>query len=377
MKKLSFLMAILVSLAMAFTACETNPNGGENPGGNDTTVTPNAEVTELTGMIIYKAEPIAYIFPSFSQFHFQGLTNDATYDPNTGDCAGNGLLVEVTQAFSYTENNLPLSTEFTPFELTADNYIKEIFPGATGGVAIYEIVDGVLNEDSYLSTRDFKITLEIGKTSVKFNVECTVEGEEFVFSFDGTPLLADISKFWLEAKDEGAKFEGAETYAQAEVIYYGETGILPVNVIEVVLLSQDQTSFANFYCYGSLENIQNVYGTFTVATEHEVGTMAKCPGLYLTEDGGYAYPSFVARNYSQSGADYYFINAGSLTIEEGKISFDLSSLNGSKFTTNYTGNIVVKSYKEAYPNGAPKKAVVKESAIKTPSFEVAPYNLLF
>jgi hypothetical protein len=62
MKKLSFLMAILVSLAMAFTACEKNPTGGETPGGNDTTATPNAEVTELTGMIIYKAEPIAYIF---------------------------------------------------------------------------------------------------------------------------------------------------------------------------------------------------------------------------------------------------------------------------------------------------------------------------
>jgi hypothetical protein len=39
MKKLSFLMAILVSLAMAFTACEKNPIGGETPGGNDTTDT--------------------------------------------------------------------------------------------------------------------------------------------------------------------------------------------------------------------------------------------------------------------------------------------------------------------------------------------------
>jgi hypothetical protein len=377
MKKLSFLMAILVSLAMAFTACEKNPIGGETPGGNDTTATPNAEVTELTGMIIYKAEPIAYIFPSFNQFHFQGLTNGATYDPSTGDCSGSGLLVEVTQAFSYVENNLPLSTEFTPFEMTADNYIKEIFPGATGGVAIYEIANGVLDEKTFLSTRDFKVKLEIGKTSVKFTVECNVEGEEYLFSFDGTPLLADISKFWREAKDEGPKFEGAETYAQAEVIYYGETGIFPVNVIEVVLLSEDQTSFANFYCYGSLNDIKNVYGTFNVATEHKEGTMAKCPGLYLTEEGGYAYPSFVARNYSQSGADYYFVNAGSLTIEEGKISFDLSSLNGSKFTTNYTGNIAVKSYKEAYPNGAQKRAVVKQNAIKSQTFEVAPYNLLF
>ncbi len=364
-------MAIMVSLAMLFTACE-KPQGGtpDDPeqGGN------NADAIECTGMIIYKAEPIAYLFPSFNVFHFQGLTNGATYNPQNGDCTGNGLLVEVNQAFSYTENNLPLTQEYRPYELTSDNYIKEVFPGATGGVAIYEIVDGVLNESDALMTRDFTIKLEIGKTSVKFNVVCNVDGEEFVFSFEGEPMLADISKFWREAKDEGAKCDATETYAQAEVIYYGETGIFPVNVIEVVLLSQDQTAFSNFYCYGSLDNVKNVYGTFNVATEHTVGTMAKSPGFYMTDEGSVAYPSFIVRNYSQKGGDYYFVNDGSLTIEEGKISFNLTSLNGSKFTTEYTGKIAVKSYKEAYPNGAPRKTVVKEDAIKGKSYEIAPSN---
>ena len=372
MKKLSFLMAIMVSLAMLFTACEPQTeNPGENPGENSGN---NTEVVEFSGMIIYKAEPIAYMFPSFNMYHFQGLTNGATYNPQTGECSGNGLLVEVTQAFSYTENNLPMAQEYRPFELTAENYIKEIYSGATGGVAIYEIVDGVLNEESFLSTRDFLVKLKIGETAVDFDVECNVEGETFAFSFDGAPMLADISNFWLEAKDEGAKCESAETYAQAEVIYYGETGIFPVNVIEVVLLSEDQSSFANFYCYGSLDDVKNVYGTFNVATEHTVGTMAKSPGLYMSKDGSYAYPSFVARNYSSNGADYYFVNGGSLTIEEGKISFNLTSLNGSKFTTEYTGKITLKSYKEAYPNNAPKKVVVKKDAIKSQSYEIAPSN---
>ena len=386
-------MAIFVSLLFAFVACDTTTEPGGNNGGNNTnpgdsipnekdtisTEDPSVNVAsaDFTSMIIYKADPVAYIFPSFGQFHFQGLTNNATYNPQTGETIGTGLMVEITQAFSYTENNLPLATEFTPFELTADNYIKEIFSGATGGVAIYEIVDGVLNEENYLSTRDFRVTLEIGETSVTFKVECTIEGEDFVFTFEGAPMLADISGFWREAKDEGAKFEGAESYAVAQVIYYGETGILPVNIIEVVLLSQDQTSFADFFCYGSLDNIENVYGTFNVATEHTEGSMAKGPGLYMSEDGAIAYPSFIARNYSQTGADYYFVEGGSLTIEENKISFDLTSLNGSKITANYSGAIEVLSYREAYPNGAPKKAIAKKSAVKAPLFEVAPYYILF
>jgi len=393
MKKFSFLMAIFVSLLFAFVACDptTEPggnNGGNNtnpgdsiPNENDTTSTedPSVDVAsaDFTSMIIYKADPMTYIFPSLGQFHFQGLTNGATYDPETGACAGNGLLLQVNQAISYVENNLPKSGDYTPFELTSDGYIKEIFQGATGSIAIYQITDGVLDQKNYLSTRDFKVNIKISDTSVKFAVECKVDGEDLVFAFEGAPMLANLSSFWREAKDEGAKFEGAESYAQAEVIYYGETGVLPVNVIEVVLLSQDQTSFANFYCYGSLDNVKNVYGTFKVAAEHTVGTMAKGPGLYVSEEGAYAYPSFIARNYSQNGADYYFVDGGSLTIEEGKISFDLTSLNGSKITTNYAGNISIKSYQEAYPDGALKKAPAKKGAVETSLFEVAPYYILF
>lgn len=367
-------MAMFVSLLFAFTACETTTKPDDKPE-EDGINTENA--TEFTSMIIYDAGPAAAIFPSFNMFHFQGLTESATYNPETGDCTGSGFLVELNQAFSYAENSMPTCKNYTPFELTADNYIKEVFVGASGSLSIYEVSNGELDENNPLSTRQFKAQLVADGNTVKFVVEGNFDGEVHTFVFEGTPMVINLSDFWRDAKDEGAKFEGTENYAQAEVIYYGKTGVLPVNVIEVVLLSKDQTSFANFYCYGSLDNIENVYGTFNVSAEHTVGTMAKGPGLFVGEDGAYAYPSFVARNYSQNGADYYFVDGGSLTIEEGKISFDLTSLNGSKIKTNYVGNIAIKSYQEAYPNGAPKKAPAKKNIVKKQLFEVAPYSILF
>ena len=129
------------------------------------------------------------------------------------------------------------------------------------------------------------------------------------------------------------------------------------------MISKDNTSFADFICYGSLENVDNVYGEYTVDVKHVEGKMAKSAGAEINE--GYVFPSFIARNYdAQRGeGDYYLVDGGSLTIAEDKISFDLVSENGSTIKSTYTGKITVKSYDEAY--GAPQSRVASlKKAIK-------------
>jgi hypothetical protein len=353
MKKLSILLAILVSLTFSFTSCEPTGTGDEN----EQTVKLEIDTTgalNFHSMIFYNYGPVTPIFPSLVYYYFQGFTGDVTYNPETGQATGNGYLMQINQACSYHENSFPLANTYTPFELTPDNVIKELFEGATGQILVYEVIDGVIQESTPLDSRNFKAQI-IGDTeNLTFAVEGQFGEDRFVFTFNGVPTILDFSNYTCEAHDEGKLFNGEEKYAKAEIVYYGETGVLPVNVIEIILVNAQNTGFANFYCYGSLANIENVYGTFKVAAKHEEATMAKGPGISMTE--AVAFPSFIARNYSSNGADFYFVKDGSLTVEEGKISFDLTSVNGSKITTNFEGEIDIKSYEEAYGQNAPKKA---------------------
>ena len=161
-------------------------------------------------------------------------------------------------------------------------------------------------------------------------MEGTFNGEKRTFYFEGQPQLYDKSGFVRDVESEGPKCEKKETYASADVIYYGETGILPLNVIEIVLFNANKTAFANLYCYGSLDEVENVYGKYTVSSKHEVGTMAKGPGIYVAEGEAYAYPSFLARNYSETSADYYVVESGSISIEEKELFFHPYLLHRSK-----------------------------------------------
>ena len=92
-------------------------------------------------------------------------------------------------------------------------------------------------------------------------MEGTFNGEKRTFYFEGQPQLYDKSGFVRDVESEGPKCEKKETYASADVIYYGETGILPLNVIEIVLVNANNTAFANLYCYGSLDEVEKTFGT--------------------------------------------------------------------------------------------------------------------
>lgn len=356
MKRLSFFMAIVVAFALIFTACEKAETGkndkNENKTENKITID-TIGATYCYAMTIYNNGPIAPQFPGLSEFYYEAYTEGVVYDPESGDLEGNGLVVIVSQLVDYVNGNISKNQKIVPF-VAENGAVTEVFPGGAVALTVYVVEDGAIVNAESVSTANFTAQFIGDDKKMTFAVEGNFDGGRLVYVFKGAPKTLNYSPF-LKEDVEGDVFEGEEKYAQAEIIYYGkESAIYPLNVIEVVLIDAKQTAFADFYCYGSLDDEKNVYGTFKVADEHAVATMAKSPGFYVDQEGAYAYPSFIARNYTNNGADYYLVNGGSITIEKGKISFDLTSLNGSKITSNYEGNFEVLSYEEAYPSNAPQ-----------------------
>ena len=352
MKKLSFLMAIIVSLSMIFTACDNQTK----PGGGMEIDLENAEA--INKLTIYYEGCISPYFPNFAQFTYEAYTGTVSYDPETKALEGSGLVIQLLQVVSYEENYFPVAKKYSPFEIENDQ-VAEIFDGGAVGVQIIEIENGQQTGNN-MATQVFKAEYTGNADNMVWAIEADFEGEKRTFKFEGEPTVFAGGAFSKDGVESTNKYNGEETYAKAEVIYYGDINLLPVNIIEVVLLGQDNTCFANLICYGSLDDIKNVYGTYTVDVKHEVGKMAKSAGVNKKE--GYVFPSFVVRNYSQNEGDYYLVDGGTLIIEDGKISFDLVSENGSTFKTTYTGKISIKSYDEAY-NAPQAKAPAFKSAI--------------
>ena len=338
-------MAVIVSLLMVFTACDTQT---KQKGGMEIN-TENAEAANK--LTIYYEGCISPYFPNFAQFSYEAYTGTVVYDPKTNSLEGTGLVIQLLQVVSYEENYCPSAKKYSPFEIV-NNQVAEIFDGGAVGVQIIEIENGQQTGNN-LATQVFKAEYKGSADNMVWALEADFEGDIRTFKFEGEPTIFVGGAF---SKD------GVEsTYDQAEVIYYGDTEMLPVNVIEVVLISEDKTAFADLICYGSLDNVENVYGKYTVDVKHEVGKMAKSAGVDTEE--GYVFPSFIARNYSQDGGDYYLVNAGTLTIAENEISFELTSEGGSTFTTKFNKEFTIKSYDETY--GVPQSRVASlKKAIK-------------
>ena len=350
MKKLSFLMAVIMSLSMIFTACDGGT--GKNPGGDSTIPTENAE--EIADLRIYYNGCLSPYFPNYAQFTYEAYTGSVVYNPKSGSLTGTGIVLQLLQVVSYENGYFPIATKNKPFEIEG-NSVVEIFEGGAVGVQIIEIENG--QQTGNAQTQVFRAQTTGNANQMEWVIECDFDGEIRTFKFNGEPQIAIGGAFTKENVESTTKVNGEETYAQAEVVYYGDIDLLPVNIIEVILISKDNSRFADLICYGSLDNVKNVYGTYTVDVKHTIGKMAKSAGMHKQE--GYVFPSFITRNYSQNGGDYYLVDAGTLTIEEGKITFDLVSENGSTFKTTYEGEFSIKSSDEAY--GAPK--------FKAPSFK--------
>lgn len=331
-----------MSLSMIFTACD----GGTGKTPDDKIPTENAE--EIADLRIYYNGCLSPYFPNYAQFTYETYTGSVAYNPKSGSLSGTGLVIQLLQVVSYENGYFPTCTKNKPFEIEG-NSVVEIFEGGAVGVQVIEIENGAQTGNN-MQTQVFRAETTGDADQMVWVIECDFDGEIRTFKFDGEPQIAVGGAFTKENVESTVKVNGEETYAQAEVVYYGDIDLLPVNIIEVILISKDNSRFADLICYGSLDNVENVYGTYTVDVKHNVGKMAKSAGMHKQE--GYVFPSFITRNYSQNGADYYLVDSGTLTVEEGKITFDLTSENGSTFKTTYEGEFTIKSSDEAY--GAPQ-----------------------
>lgn len=351
MKKVLSIFAAILSFAIIFTACEPQTQ----QGGEGTIDTTNAEV--VNAMSIYNQGPADYRFPSFRQFAYEGYTGTVNYDPHTKALEGDGYVIQISQALSFIKDNeMPAATSFVPFELT-DNGVAEVFSGGAVAIQYFVIEDGKINQEP-VYTYDFKV--EIIKNSIA--IEGNFNGEVKTFVFEGTPTLYNDSPYTLGGSESTNVVNTTVDFEQAQVVYYGAYAqpLLPYNIIEVVLVGKNQTTLADFYCYGSLDNEKNVYGTFTVSNEVKVGAAAPSAGSYIADDNNvYPSPSFVVlNNNSQTGGDNYYVTGGTITIEEGAISFDLTTLNGSRIKSNYTAEFEVADYKSVYERAPRAKAPV-------------------
>lgn len=343
MKKLSFLMAVCVSLAMFFSACDQQGGGKENSKLEIDTI--GAEYA--SAMTIYNEGILADFYPGLAIYAYEGYTGTVEYDGHT--LSGDGLVFQLMNAVSFSDKNAPIATSYIPMEAEGEN-ITNIFPGGALPLSVISVVDGVAT-DQNVST-DFKVQI-LNPTSDKmiFAVEGNFEGEKMTFVFEGNPTIKG-GAFTTEDVETEEVFNGDVEFTSAEIVYFGDQELLDVNPIEVILISKDNTTFADFYCYGSLDDPKNVYGTYEVSNEYKVGTMTRSYGVNLKN--GYVFPSFITRNFdaqTESG-DYYLVDGGSLTIEDGKISFKLKTLNGSNINAVFEGKISLKSADEVY--GAPQ-----------------------
>lgn len=342
MKKVLSIFVAMLSFALIFTACEQQ-------GG--TIDTKDAEV--VNSMLIYDRGPVDYKFPSFREFLYEGYTGTVNYDPHTKNLEGSGYVIQISQALSFIKDGeMPVATSFVPFELVGDG-VAEVFSGGAVAIQYYVIEDGVINLEASKHTYDFNV--EIIKNTIA--IEGDFDGEVKTFAFEGTPTIYNDSPYILDNAESTTTVNKTVSFDNAQVIYYGTYAepLLSYNVIEVVLIDQTKSTLANFYCYASLDNESDVYGTFTVSHEVKVGSAAPSAGLYMADDNNvYPSPSFVVlNNNNQTGeGDFYLVNGGTITIAEGSISFDLTTINGSNIKSTYTGEFDVNSYRNVY--GAPQ-----------------------
>jgi hypothetical protein len=210
--------------------------------------------------------------------------------------------------------------------------------------------------------------------NAEYHIKVTTKDESLSFSFKGKVTKEDFSfaEIQKENIEPVQKINENITFLINEIDYDCELYICQdkLNAISVFLLSE--TDLGYFMCYGSPENKSNIYGTYTIATEHNVGTASKSPGaeIYTDEDGTFLspFPSIISRyNAETDEEEFFLIQDGSITIEENKILFNVTTLNGSKISGTYSGELDVMSEAERCGENkeyAPKKAQIKNNFTK-------------
>ena len=362
MKKFNLFLAVATLFATLFTSCDTNPEKEKNS-------------IALTRTDMYSFGIIDYYLPNIHFFAGSCISEGLSINYETTEISGSGYGIDFVLSSYVNEAGFPITTQQNQSYISFDEAISDfnINPGECA-INIWKIENGEVIDSLEIDDLEISFDKNSNWENAEYHIKVTTKDESLSFSFKGKVTKEDLSfaEIQKENIEPVQKINENITFLINEIDYDCELYICQdkLNAISVFLLSE--TDLGYFMCYGSPENKSNIYGTYTIATEHNVGTASKSPGaeIYIDEDGTFLspFPSIISRyNAETDEEEFFLIQDGSITIEENKILFNVTTQNGSKISGTYSGELDVMSEAERCGENkeyAPKKAQIKNNFTK-------------
>ncbi|MBQ8722090.1 MAG: hypothetical protein IJY67_08110 [Paludibacteraceae bacterium] len=364
MKKFSLFLAVATIFATLFSSCNPDPE----PENDENTIA-------LTTTYMYSFGVIEYYLPNLRIFAGSCGSEGLSINRETAEISGSGYGIDFVLSSYVNDAGFPITTQQNQNDISFDEAFTNfnINPGECA-INIWKIENGEVIDS--LEIDDLEITFDKNSNweNAEYHIKATTKDESFSFTFKGKVTKEDL--FFAEIQKDNIepakKINENITFLENEIDYNCELYLCQdkLNAISVFMLSE--TYLGYFMCYGSPENRSNIYGTYTIATEHNVGTASKSPGaeIYTDEDGTFLdpYPSVIAHfNEETHEEEYFLVQEGSITIEENKILFNITTQNGSEISGTYSGELDVMSEAERYDEEedfAPQKAQRKNKFTK-------------
>ncbi len=343
MKKFNLYIIIATIFAVMLNSC--NPQ--EVPEKNS---------IELTKTDIYSMGITDYLLPNIQLFLFSSATGNLD-NTTTDEITGSGYGFDIIFSSYVNEFYCPITKQEKASNTSLEEAMENpnlIEPGKCV-MEIYKFENGEIIET--INIENFTLSFEPNTSlkEIKYKIETTINNENVTFTFNGKPNIYDyLTEGELKHSEiEPNKITQNIDFPKSEITYGCTTAFYQntLNTIEISFESDEW--FADFICYGSPENKKDVYGTYTLSKEHNIGTASPSPGAYVIYEDGekytYIFPSAMVRfNYTTQQEEYFMIKNGSITIEENKIHFDITSYNGSNISGSYEGKLDIMSEDERY-----------------------------
>ena len=367
MKKISLFLVVATIFATIFSSCNTDPeiNTDPDPEKEKNTIT-------LTATHMFSFGIMDYYLPNIQIFAGSCASGSLEINDQTAETSGSGYGIDFILASYVNEAEFPITTQQSQNDISLNEAFENLIidPGKCA-VNIWKIENGEIVDS--LEVKDLEITFDKNSNweNAEFHIDVTTKDESITFTFKGKVTKEDVSLTETQKNgiEPNKKINENITFLENEIDYDCELFIYQdkLNAISVFMTSEKY--LALFICYGSPENKSDIYGTYTIATEHNVGTASKSPGagIYTDEDGTFTdpFPSAIAHfNDETYEENYFLVQDGSITIEENKIQFSVTTQNGSKISGTYSGELDIMSEAERYGVFAPQKAPKKNKSLK-------------
>ena len=352
MKKINLYLIIIVMFAIIVNSC--TPNIEENNDQNS---------IKLTGSNFYTVGIWDYFLPNIQLFYLSSNSGNLNFSDETNKITGSGYGFDITFLSYVNEQGCPITKQ----EIIPNISFEEAFEDPSlmePGKCVIDLVRIENGEVEKINVENITLSFEPNSTfkEMEYRIETTINGENTTFIFKGKPEITDVS--FTKLQHEGIEPKAINKniiFVENEITYDCATSFCQntLNTIEIDIESEEYLAY--FICYGSPKNKKDIYGTYTFSKEHNVGTASQSPGGSIEyEDGEKFYeifPSAIARfNSTTYEEEFFIIKDGSITIEENKIYFNVTTYGGSNISGSYEGKLDIQSEQERYGSDfTPKK----------------------